>query len=185
MDGPWPTFYRVYIPHESHWFQCILLVSLPVVSQCLSLSSQSVLSALSFGGKVVVAEVGVEGAEGVERVEGVESRGVGNPVVLASRAPLAVQVLRNPQHRTVAEVVNRRPLLQVNCLLDAQSVEALDPRFMGIGLLSIANVALFDAHVFHSQAIWKRLSRNRRKGRGWAWIPIRILASGLGRHCCR
>jgi hypothetical protein len=109
----------------------------------LSLSSPSILSVLSFDGKVVVVKVVVERAEAGESQEAGEAL-----VVLVGRVLLAAQVLQNPRHHTVAEVVNRRPFLQVNCLLDVYPVEALDLRFMETGSLSFANMALFVAHIF-------------------------------------
>ena len=58
----------------------------------------------------------------------------------AGRLLLAAQAPRNLLPRTVLEVVRRPPFPQVSSLQDVHLVEARDPKFMGIGMLSFANV---------------------------------------------
>ena len=97
--------------------------------ECLSLSSPSVLSTLSFEGKVVEARVREEE----------ESQEAEEALVLAGRVLLAAQAPRNLLPHTVLEVVKCPPFPQVNCLQDVHLVEARDPKFLGIGLLSFDN----------------------------------------------
>ena len=136
---------------------------------CLSLSSPSILSVLSLEGEVMEARVREEE----------ESQEAGAALVPAGRALLAAQAPRNLLLHTVLKVVKCPPFPQVSCLQDVYLVEARDPKFLGIGLLSFANT--YSLLIFHFQTVWKWLPRNHRKRRGWAWISIHILAPALGR----
>ena len=73
-----------------------------------------------------------------EEEEDKESQEVGEALVLAGRVLLAAQARRNLLPHTVLEVVKRPPFPRVNYLQDV--VEAHDPRFLSIGLLSFVNI---------------------------------------------